>query len=273
MLGHERFYQDAELYDLAFSYRDYAQEAAFLRDVCKTFRHGAAPERFLELAAGPAHHALEMIAHGTPSVALDHSRPMKRYGLRLARERQVKLPYLVANMESFKLDRKFDLAASMGCSATYLLDDAAVDRHLAAVAAVLVPEGVYVLELPYPAELEAQTQWEVASPEGRLRVEWSEVRHPAAAGYRHAATRAVLAFQPRRGREKRTEVTSVQRFFTVEEVRAAAERSGELTLEAVYGAHDRRVKLDDERAWRMLCVLCKRVPAVREERVRLLATG
>ena len=59
MNPHASVYGAPALYDLAFGYRDFARECAFLRGVYER-RWGRPPQSFLELAAGPARHALQM---------------------------------------------------------------------------------------------------------------------------------------------------------------------------------------------------------------------
>jgi len=136
MTSHAAVYAAPALYDLAFGYRDYARECDFLRRAHDMFR-GQPPRSFLELAAGPARHALEMAAAGVHAVALDRSPEMAAYATAKAGDRGLTLPYLVADMKSFAHPDTFDLVASMLCSGTYLLTDDAFAAHLDRVHAVL----------------------------------------------------------------------------------------------------------------------------------------
>ena len=86
MMEHATIYDAAALYDLAFSYRDFPREARFLRQLYAK-RVGREPVSFLELAAGPARHALEMRAEGLDVVALDLSTAMAKHAQRRAQER------------------------------------------------------------------------------------------------------------------------------------------------------------------------------------------
>ena len=112
----------------------------------------------LELAAGPADHARELARRGLRSTALDISPPaMCGVAAGQARAAGLTLDVVEADMRDFKLGvpmraGPFDLAITMLNSACHLftLDD--LVNHLAAVAAHLVPGGLYIVELAHPAD-------------------------------------------------------------------------------------------------------------------------
>src|SRR5688572_16475392 len=55
--NHEELYRHARVYDVAFGYRDFAAEVAFLR-ACHARWGTGATDSFLEVAAGPGVHAI-----------------------------------------------------------------------------------------------------------------------------------------------------------------------------------------------------------------------
>lgn len=71
-----KIYSAAELYEKAFSYRDIAAEVQFLLDVYGKFHNGKLPVSALEIACGPARHALEMCRYISNIHALDNSSDM-----------------------------------------------------------------------------------------------------------------------------------------------------------------------------------------------------
>ena len=164
-------YGEPELYDLAFSYRDFDSEVDFLLEAHA--RHGAtggAPRAVLELAAGPARHLLNAWARAprraegaegtldypplTALAALDASAPMKEYALRLAADAGAPLEYHVGAMEDFALDaRGFDAAWLLLGSAGHLLTADAFVAMLRACAAHLADGGTLTVELPHPREV------------------------------------------------------------------------------------------------------------------------
>ena len=76
---HERIYAAARYYDIAFAYRDFAEECEFLTRAA-TPHLGRMPESVLELAAGPANHAIELARRGLAATALDREPAMVQYG-------------------------------------------------------------------------------------------------------------------------------------------------------------------------------------------------
>jgi SAM-dependent methyltransferase len=256
-MAHTTIYEAARLYDLAFSYRDFAKEALFLKRVYMA-RHGHAPANILELAAGPARHALEMAAVGASATALDIVPEMAEYARRNAIERKLELDYRVCDMTRFESPTKFELAACMLCSATYLLTDRAFDSHLRSVHAALVEGGMYVLELPHPAELEepkTKSTWTMRDAMGELAVQWSENATGRDGNTWLADVK--LEYRPLDGSAAvLVEQTSRQRKFTREELEALASRAG-FSVQGVFGALNESVALDDQQAWRMVIVLEK----------------
>jgi SAM-dependent methyltransferase len=257
--GHGDIYGAAELYDLAFSYRDYAHEAAFLR---RTFedRAGRPPARFLELAAGPGRHALAMAATGVASTCVDLSPAMSSYARGLAERHGVALACVTADMRSFELADRFELAACMLCSATYLLTDADFIAHLKAVARCLGPDGRYILELPHPGDHDGagttKDAWTVQSEAGALEVTWRELAASrTAAGPTIIDCLARLVFTPTTGPRVIIEQRSSQRAIPRAELEHLVAASGAFALEHLWGALDPTIELEGPRAWRMVAVL------------------
>jgi len=253
---HAAVYGAPALYELAFSYRDFARECAFLRDVYRR-RRGRDPRSFLEIAAGPACHALEMAAAGMRAAALDLAPEMAAYATTRAAERGLTLPYLVSDMTSFEMADAFDMAASMLCSATYLLTDDAFLAHLERVHAAVAEDGMFVLELPHPSRYDmTRSTWTMRAETGELDVTWLEEDTPDP---RTVRARARLAYRPLDGGPPQVveDETSLRRYAAAD-VEALVTRSGRFTLDGLFGALDERVALDAGSAWRMLVVLQKR---------------
>jgi SAM-dependent methyltransferase len=256
MVPHGAIYEQAALYELAFSYRDHAVECVCLRDIYER-RRGRPPRSFLELAAGPAGHAFEMLSAGLDVLALDLAPDMASYVSRKAKARGVILPYTVANMTEFPPLGTFDLAACLLCSASYLLTDEQVLSHFRSVRASLANGGMYVLELTHPSELvgalKSQSTWTMRDGAGELQVEWRG--DPAAADDRIWQAEVSLVYRPFDGSSPfSVEDQARQRGFTRAEVVTLAQRSG-FTVEATLGGFDENIELDSPRATRMIVVL------------------
>lgn len=95
-----RSYSAPETYDIAFSFRDFESEVAFLLDAHQT--HTNAPlKRFLEVGCGPARHSLLLAqAAGAQCTGLDLSFEMLEYAAQRAQQAGVesKVAFVRGNM-------------------------------------------------------------------------------------------------------------------------------------------------------------------------------
>jgi len=256
MTTHTSVYQAAALYDLAFSYRDIAAEARFVRELYRR-RRGRAAQSFLEVAAGPARHAIDMRAAGLAVLALDLAPEMATYAVEKAKARGLTLDYLVADMTTFEAPRTFDLAACMLCSTSYLLTPEAVLAHLRSIRAALAPDGMYFLELTHPSELagerKSQSSWKMSDAGGELSITWGGDLAKSINGVWHADVE--LRYSPLDGSPPvQLHDAADQRVFTQLELARFAEQSG-FAIEASFGAFDEQIKVEDSRAHRWLVAL------------------
>jgi SAM-dependent methyltransferase len=253
-----RVYDAPALYDLAFGYRNYAHEASFLRGVYER-RRQRPPRSFLEIAAGPARHALAMAALGLEVAALDRSPAMAAHARRTAAEQGVELPYVVDDMAAFALPRSFDLAACMIASASYLLRDEDFVAHLRCVRAVMARGGIYVIELAHPSELDgaAKTKdtWTMRDAGGELDVAWISREESFDPADKTKVHHVRMIYRPHAGDPVVLEDESRQRGFSRADIEALVAAAGGFEIEGLLGALDEAVALDAEGAWRMVVVL------------------
>ncbi len=260
---HAGLYAAAELYELAFSYRDYAAEFAFLAEVHARFCSRPLSS-FLELAAGPAGHAIAALERGVFATALDCSSAMADLAKARAGERGLGLDYLVADMTTFISPRRYDLAACLLDSATYLLTHEAMLQHLERVADALGDGGVYILELEHPASIfglraTTKTEWTVSSPTGELRVSWHDDRTAFDAIRHLSRVTATLEHVARDGTVQRVVDTTDLRPWTAQEIAMLVNMTGRFEVVTWYGALRVDVPFDNQpQAWRMVPVLRKR---------------
>ena len=202
-------YSQPALYDLAFGYRDYEAQVDFLWQ-----RHchvtGRAPERLVEIAAGPARHALlalEMyggVDSGTDDDAtnnapllqcvhcIDASHDMYQYATDLAQhelsvDQQEQFHYHVADMRSFTLpsNEKVDTAWLLLGSLQHMNTNEDVRRCFTAIYNNLTPDGTLIIELPHPRETFSMVEctrngWKVplddeqGAEAGELTIVWGD---------------------------------------------------------------------------------------------------
>lgn len=149
--NHDELYRHARVYDVAFSYRDFEAELDFL--VASARRWGRAPPTsFLDVAAGPGVHAIVAARRGMRAVALDLSASMMALCARKAADAGLEVATMVEDMRSFTVAEPVALAFNPLTSVSYLRTTEALCDHMRAMAAALVPGGVYVVENNHPKD-------------------------------------------------------------------------------------------------------------------------
>ena len=90
--NHNQFYALAKYYDIAFNFKNVAEENQTLMDLF--YQHNQyKPKSFLDIAAGPATNAIHMAKIGLRSYALDYSKEMVEYGLQKAKQENVQTEF------------------------------------------------------------------------------------------------------------------------------------------------------------------------------------
>jgi len=149
MRNHEEIYNAAEVYDIAFGFREVDKECGFLKALFEK-NNKKKIKSFLELGAGPAVHTVEMAKAKIRAAALDLSQSMVEYGLKKAKSLDVEITYTQGDMIEFDLDTRFDMAVLLMNSASYLFTNQDVYRHFKSVARHLNEGGLYILEMDHP---------------------------------------------------------------------------------------------------------------------------
>lgn len=182
MPSHDRpvtscLYDRPEIYQAAFADRNIVREVDALVAWYVRASAGRRLRSVLELAAGPADHALEFARRGVRASALDVNAAMCQFAKRAARSRGLNLDVRRADIRVFRLPGKFDLAINMLDSLSHLhtLDD--LNRHLRCVARCLHRWGVHVMELSHPADWlssakRTKRHWTARTAIGRTSVQW-----------------------------------------------------------------------------------------------------
>jgi len=254
-------YGEPALYELAFSYRDIAAEVDVLEGWHER-RRGKKPRRVLELAAGPAAHALEFARRGAAAAALDVSPAMCSYAERRADEEGVSLHVVEGDMVRFRIPRRrFDLALVMLDSASHILGLDAMVTHLRTVGAQLVPGGLYVMETSHPADFLAgspktQDRWRLARNGKRVDVRFTS----PLAGFDPATQIWNCRISVKVTEEGRTQVRRDRmalRRWTATELDAAARLAGNVRVVERHGSFDVDAPFGagDPSEWRMISIL------------------
>jgi SAM-dependent methyltransferase len=273
-------YDEPELYQLACAYRDVTVEVSAMLSWCATHwrdtADGAREEdageegtgegatggvrSVLELAAGPAEHALEFARHGLRATALDRSTAMCGFAAARAAAAGLALDVIEADMRNFSIPKRFDLAITMLNSVCHLftLDD--LIAHLSAVAAHLVPGGLYIVELAHPADYLApvprtSSDWTVEQGGIRAEVRWGGHQDRIDPVSQITPEHMTITAHGADGTVRTVSDIVPNRFWTATEMAAAVRLAGGFGLAASYGDFDAATMLDDPAAWRMILVL------------------
>lgn len=265
--GARSVYDEPLLYDIAFSYRDFPAEVdALVAWYARVSGAGRPPASFLELAAGPADHAIEMALRGAAVTALDRAPAMCSYAAQKADLLGAPIEVACADMIDFALPRRFELAALMINSIAHLheLDD--LVRHLRAVARHLEAGGVYVLEAQHPADFVgrgarpagALQPWTVERYGLEVRTRWGTQDDPYDPIRQIFEARVELRVRGPEGEEILRE-TVPMRDWTRTEIEAAIRMSGAFELAEIHGALAADAPFDrSPESWRMVLVLRRR---------------
>ena len=259
MTNHSDIYRKAELYDIAFDFRDVPKECDFLTKFCEKYS-GRKPASFLELAAGPAWHTREFARRGLNACAFDLSPAMVAYGLEKAKKDGVKIDYECVDMVTFEIDAKFDMVAILMDSTSYLLDNESVLTHLKSVAACLNPGGIYVLEMSHPRDAfnvgkSAGTDWEMTRDGKTVHMVWGQEDDPFDPITQQSQTTVTVEVTTDEGTETTREIAT-QRCFTANEFDALVRASDRFEMVHRFGSLDSSIPFsNDKKAWRMVPIL------------------
>lgn len=268
------------LYDLAFGYRDFEEEVDFLLNTHERLV-GRPALSVLELAAGPARHALTALADSSiqRGTAVDSSKEMAEYAKEIAEElldeQQLKsFHYCVEDMRDFRYDNSqssVDTAWILLGSLQHMTSNKDVISCLEAVCAALTEDGTIILELPHPRETFSMVEctknsWKVpleddsGEESGELKIIWGDdgdLFDPIRQVRQFTVSMELSGVKEADGIQNIREVVPL-RLFTAQEIGALAQCAG-LEVVEMHGALEEGVQVDDDQlAFRLVCVLQKR---------------
>jgi hypothetical protein len=223
----------------------------------------------LELACGPADHALEFARRGATVTAFDLEPTMCRRAAERAAAEGLKVDVRQGDMTDYDLDARFDLAIMMLDSVAHLLDLDALVTNLRATARHLEDGGLYVVEMSHPADFltptpKAQLEWEVADGDRHVKLRWGGPGDDFDPISQVSMARVRMDYDRPGQPAAVAEQILPQRCWTATETEAAARLSGCFEVAARYGSVEPDTPFDQaEGSWRMVVVL-RRVGPIRD---------
>ena len=134
-------YYDFEYEELV----DYDREVRFLEAVFRKFLP-TKPAAILDLGCGTGSHAIRLARRGYRVTGLDLSRGQIANARRKAKDAEVTVRFVLADMSRFELDSTFDVALSLFGGFGYLLKTRDVVRCFRTVLRHLAPGGLFAFE-------------------------------------------------------------------------------------------------------------------------------
>ena len=269
-------YSMPALYDLAFGYRNFEDEVDFLLFAHQKYSStGQAPRSVIELAAGPARHAIESLRMKQSPIqaatAIDYSQDMVNYGTTLAdnelkHDLRSSFQYLRGDMRDFTtFPHTFDTAWILLGSLQHMTTNKDALACFRTIHSALNPGGTLILELPHPRETFTMVEctrngWEVPlndGTDGELQIVWGDDDDT------FDPIRQVRDFTVQMkvvGGEQDQFIKEIvpMRQYTAQEIDALATLAG-FQVAGMYGALYQDVDVnDEEQAFRLVCVLHKR---------------
>lgn len=169
----------------ALGYRWNTDEECDFVEACLKRWYPRPASRMLDIGCGTGRHLLELAARGYDVVGIDPEPAMVAYAEDQALIRGLTATFARGSLQQFAVDEQFDTAWCFMDTFRFLLTDDEIIAHLRQVAAVLQPDGLYILDfwVPRAAGPPDETHaWEQRSETTHVRVEYlqySESYDPA----------------------------------------------------------------------------------------------
>lgn len=146
-LGHH-----AELYDLFYAEKPYAQEAAFVDGLIQAHKPGAT--RLLELACGTGTHSLLLEKHGYRIIATDYSADMLSCARGKAQAANSSVDFRQQDMRELNVaERPFDAVVCLFDSLGYVAVNESLRGVLQGINRHLADDGLFVFEFWHAAAM------------------------------------------------------------------------------------------------------------------------
>ena len=264
MAEHCNLYDQAVYYDVIFN-RDVSREVRFVRDVYARY-HGGDVSAVLDVACGPGYHARAFARSGIQAVGLDLRPEMLRFAEDEARKERTaaaaSLQWTVADMRTFRLEQKVDVAFCMFDGLDCLLTNESLTRHFQAVADNLTPNGLYIVDLSHPSEVSFAhyKKFHYTGHRDGIQVDihWAtnNPRYDLATGVAHVALELHVND---RGKKIVVKDEADERLLYPQEINLLAQLSQKLAVVGWYGDFDINQPLDHTPASRRMIGVLQRV--------------
>jgi len=140
----ERVYCHPKYYEIAFSFRDLANEVETL-DCLREQYLSTSSRRVLEIGCGSAPHLPEFHRKGYEYVGLDISRDMLQFALERAEALGARAEFVCASLTDFQISQPVDMGVVF-LGSLYVVDTEELQRHFDCMRRAVRPGGLYILD-------------------------------------------------------------------------------------------------------------------------------
>jgi SAM-dependent methyltransferase len=135
----------AELYDLFYAEKPYAEEAAFIHKCIQAYKPDA--RKLLELACGTGTHSLLLEKFGYQIIATDYSPDMLAHAKEKARKENSSVDFRQQDMRSLNVpERPFDVVICLFDSLGYVATNENISKVLSGIYNHLCSDGIFIFE-------------------------------------------------------------------------------------------------------------------------------
>ncbi len=140
-----KVYNQSKYYEIAFSFINPKKQVDLFEKFIKKYSKRKV-KKILDIACGPALQLRELAKRGYESFGLDSNQKMLSYAKKKARENNLKMKTIKADMNDFELINKVDFAYIMMGSIIYQKSNESFISHLNSVAGSLNSGCLYLIE-------------------------------------------------------------------------------------------------------------------------------
>ncbi len=253
-------YSFPEVYDIAFTFRDYPKAVDFL--IAAASQAGLTKiTSMVEFGCGPGQYCREFSRRGVVSYGIDRSPEMVLYAWKLCEQEKLDCEIIEADVRSFKLPEPVELAVCMMATFNLLLTNEDTIEHFRSVADNLVKSGLYVIELSHPRDVfgprsSTNYEWEMERDGIKVKTDWGS--DAKVDPLTEVETGTIIYTVGKDGAIERFISREQWRDITFGLIKALIDLSQRFEIVATYGDLDLTVPFDnDKKAWRMVLVLRK----------------
>jgi len=211
----------------------------------------------IELACGPAYHAVQLAKMGYKTAGLDISVGMLKFAEKRAQAEGVSLTVHHQDMRKFRLKERYDAAICVLDSLRLLTTTGEILSHFESVASILADKGIFITEWSHPKDWLGKKSVEDSWREERGDIAIEAKVHSEVTDFEKQLTTDILEYTIRDSeKEYKVRDKDCERLILPQEFLLLVGMSS-FEFISFYGAYDTSIDVNHSSAWRIIAVLQK----------------